>query len=58
MGIAFHKKAEKKYLQYTIRIEEKILDKIKDISNKEYISINGVINQSLRFAVDDYENKK
>ena len=58
MGMAYHKKTDKKYIQYTIRIEEDILDKVKSISNKEEISINEVINQSLRFAIEDYENNK
>ena len=55
MGIAYHKKTDKKYVQYTIRIEENILEKIRNISNKEDISINVVINQSLQFAINDYE---
>ncbi len=58
MGIAFHKKTDKKYVQYTLRLEENLLEKIKDISKKEEISINEVVNQSLEFAVQDYENQK
>ena len=58
MGIAYHKKTDKKYVQYTLRIEEHLLDKIKDISKKEDISINEVVNQSLEFAVNDYEKQK
>ena len=58
MGIAFHKKSNKKYIQYTLRIEESILEKIKEISNKEDLSINEVVNQSLKFAIDDYEENK
>ena len=54
MGIAFHKKASKKYVQYTLRIEEDILEKIKEIANVEDLSINEVVNQSLKFAIDDY----
>lgn len=57
MGIAYHKKTDKKYVQYTLRIEEHLLDKIKDISKKEDISINEVVNQSLEFAVNDYEKQ-
>lgn len=56
MGIAFHKKNSKIYIQYTIRIEENILDEIKEISTKEEISINEAINQSLQFAIDDYNS--
>ena len=55
MGIAFHKKTDKKYVQYTLRLEEDILDKIREISKKEDISINEVVNQSLQFAITDYE---
>lgn len=58
MGIAYHKKTDKKYVQYTLRIEENLLDKIKDISKKEEISINEVVNQSLEYAVQDYEQQK
>lgn len=58
MGIAFHKKNSKKYVQYTLRIEEDILEKIKEISSKEDLSINEVVNQSLKFAIEDYENSK
>lgn len=55
MGIAYHKKTNTKYIQYTLRIEESILDKIKLIARKEDLSINEVVNQSLRFAINDYE---
>lgn len=58
MSMAFHKKTEKKYIQYTLRLEENILDKIREISKKEDISINEVVNQSLQFAIDDYEKNK
>ncbi|MBQ9244644.1 hypothetical protein IJ182_00105 [bacterium] len=55
MGIAYHKKTSTKYVQYTLRIEESILDKIKLIAGKEDLSINEVVNQSLQFAINDYE---
>lgn len=55
MGIAYHKKNNKKYVQYTLRIEEKTLTKIKEIAGKEDLSINEVVNQSLQFAIEDYE---
>ena len=51
VGIAFHKKTNKKYVQYTLRIEEDILEKIKKIATKENLSINEVFNQSLKFSV-------
>ena len=55
VGIAYHKKTSTKYVQYTLRIEENILNKIKEIAGKEDLSINEVVNQSLQFAIDDYE---
>ena len=55
MAISFHKKTDKKYVQYTCRIEEDILDDIKKIASKEDISINEAINQSLMFAISDYK---
>jgi predicted HicB family RNase H-like nuclease len=55
MGIAFHKKSDKKYVQYTLRLEEEILENIKAIAQKEDMSINEVVNQSLQFAIDDYK---
>lgn len=58
MGIAYHKKTSIKYVQYTLRIEENILNKIKEIAGKEDLSINEVVNQSLQFAIDDYEESK
>lgn len=58
MGIAFHKKVDKKYIQYTVRLEETILENIKTIAQKEDISINEVVNQSLQFAIDDYKKNK
>jgi len=57
MGIAYHKNTSKKYIKYTVRREENILNNIKEISKKEYISINEVVNQSLQFAIDDYLKK-
>ena len=54
--MAFHKKTDKKYIQYTCRIEESILNELKSISQKEDISINEAINQSLQFAINDYNS--
>lgn len=54
--IAYHKKNTKNYVQYTFRIEEDLLDNVKNISKKEKISINDILNQSLRFAINDYLN--
>lgn len=57
MGIAYHKKTSKKYIQHTLRIEEEVLEDIKNISAKEDLSINEVVNQSLKFAIDDYKKQ-
>ena len=57
MKMAFHKKTEKKYIQYTLRLEEDILEKIREISKNEEISVNEVVNQSLKFAIDNYEKR-
>ncbi len=57
MSIAYHKKNNKIYIQYTVRLKEEILEKIKKISTIEDISINEAINQSLQYAIDDYEFK-
>lgn len=58
MGIAYHKRTDKRYIQYTLRIEDSILEKVKEISKEEDISINEVVNQSLKFAIDDYKKSK
>lgn len=58
MSIAYRKKTSKNYIQYTCRIEENILNAIKDIAKKEDISINECINQSLQFAIKDYNKNK
>ena len=57
MSIAYHKN-HNQFVQYTIRIDEKVLEGIKKIAKKEDISINSCINQSLQFAIDDYNKKK
>lgn len=56
--MAFHKPTAKNYTQYNCRIKDELLDKIRQISTVEDISINEVINQCLEFAIEDYENKK
>ena len=58
MSIAYHKKTNKKYVQYTLRLEEGILEDIKTIAQEESMSINEIVNQSLRFAIDDYKKNK
>lgn len=59
-NIAFHKKNNKDYIQYTVRFESNILNSIKEIASKEGMPVNEVINQSLQFSIDNYnsQNKK
>lgn len=59
MSIAYHKNSNQ-FVQYTVRMNENVLEEIKKIAKKENISINSCINQSLQFAIDDYKknNKK
>ena len=59
MGIAYRKRTDTKYVQYTTRLREGTLNKIREIApHKEDLSINEVINQSLEYAVKDYNFKK
>ena len=53
MGISFQKKSKKSYAQFTVRFEEDLLDTIRKIAKKENISINEVINQSVKYALSD-----
>lgn len=57
MSIAYHKNSDK-FVQYTVRMEETILEEIREIARKENISINSCINQSLQFAINDYKKNK
>ena len=45
----------KQYIQYTIRIEEQILEDIRSIAKEEDLSINEIINQCLSFAIENYK---
>ena len=54
--MAYRKRNTGKYIQYTIRVKEELLEKIREISYKEDISINDIFNQSLEYALKDYEN--
>ena len=53
MGINFKKKSKKNYVQFTVRFEEDLLEQIRKIARKENISINEVVNQSVRYALSD-----
>lgn len=59
MGITFRKR-HRNFVPYTVRIEENLLEKIRNISYKEDLSINETINQSLEYVVNEYikENEK
>lgn len=56
--IAFHKNNKKEYIKYTVRIEENILEQIREIANREQLSINEVINQSLEMVINKYKKEK
>ena len=56
MSIAYHKNYNQ-FIQYAIRIDEKILEEIRKIATKEDISINSCINQSFQYAIDEYNKK-
>lgn len=53
MGINFQKKSKKNYVQFTVRFEEDLLETIRKIAKKENMSINEVINQSVKYALID-----
>ena len=57
MSIAYHKN-NNRFVQYTVRMDEKVLEGIREIAKKENISINSCINQSLQFAINDYKKNK
>ena len=54
MGIVFHKRSRRD-IQYTLRLGEEILEKIREIAYKEDLSVNETINQCLEYVVDEYE---
>lgn len=54
MSIAYHKNSDR-FVQYTVRMDEKVLEGIREIAKRENISINSCINQSLQFAINDYK---
>ena len=46
------KKVEKKlYVQYTCRIEEELLDRLKELSYENNQSVNSLVNDCIRFAL-------
>lgn len=51
------KKMEKKfYVQYTCRIEEELLDKLKELSFENNQSVNSLVNDCIRFALENLED--
>ena len=53
MGIKFERKKKKDYEQFTIRFEEGLLEKIRKVADEENMSINEVVNQSVKYALKD-----
>ena len=53
MGMNFKRKSKKNYVQFTTRFEEDLMQKIRKTSEKTGLSINEVINQSVRYALDN-----
>lgn len=56
--MSIYHKTSKDYIPYSFRIESDILDKIREIAGKEDLTVNETLNQSLRFAIDNYKDKK
>lgn len=55
MSINFEKKSKKSYVQFTTRFEEDIMKQIRKVSKETGISINEIINQSVRYALENRE---
>ena len=53
MGVNFERKTKKSYVQFTVRFEENLLETIRKIAKKENISMNEVINQTVKYALND-----
>lgn len=58
MGLAFRRKDNKNYIQFTTRYEEDLMDKIREINAETGISINEIINQCVRYALDNTDTSK
>lgn len=52
MSLKFEKKSKKTYVQFTTRFEEDLMEKIRKVSKETDISINEIINQSVRYALE------
>ncbi len=55
MSINFKKKSQKNYVQFTTRFEEDLIEQIRKISKETGISMNEIINQSVRYALENKE---
>ena len=55
MSLNFKKKSKKTYVQFTTRFEEDLMQQIRKISKETGISINEIINQSMRYALENKE---
>lgn len=53
MGIIFHKRSRRD-IPFTIRMDEETLEKVREISYKEDLSLNETINQGLEYVVEEY----
>jgi len=58
MGLAFRRKDSKNYIQFTTRYEEDLMEKIRQINSETGISINEIINQCVRYALEHTEVAK
>lgn len=58
MGLEFKRKDSKNYIQFTTRYEEDLMEKIRQINSETGISINEIINQSVRYALENTEVSK
>lgn len=56
--MSIYHKTRKDYIPYSFRIESDLLDKIREIAGKEDLTVNETLNQSLRFAVENYKDKE
>lgn len=56
--MSIYHKTSKDYIPYSFRIESDLLDKIREIAGKEDLTVNETLNQSLRFAVENYKDKE
>ena len=44
------------YINKTFRMEEKLVEKLQQIANKENISLNALVVQACQFAIKEYDD--